>query len=313
MAQLSNEDFYQKWVPLLADNEFQAIDGARLEQLVADLRDTFPSVLGLNVRQVKGASYPVPYTDALGTIPAAYRVLGMLAVARNGQTQAAAKGNAPQPPVTFQLVANAGGDVAALNDEQPGTVATTPAVWVQVSGSPAQIVDSFPALVLKNADGTPHPYNAGDKVKYVFPNGTARLFEVRAYLKVASNPLPTGLDADPAYRPFAPLLVSGGVASLPPAAIAVPSSDADFVDFVLSDEDMAAAKAGQLRAFYFLDEVAPTTGTGGGSTTPTTGGGGTTPTTGGGDTTPTTGSSAYNTPGSWPDNDAYPETDAYPA
>jgi hypothetical protein len=43
MAQLTKENFYKKWVPLLADNEFQNINGDRFDKFLQDLRDTFGS------------------------------------------------------------------------------------------------------------------------------------------------------------------------------------------------------------------------------------------------------------------------------
>jgi hypothetical protein len=55
MAQLSNEEFYDKWVPLLADNVFQEIDGERLEQLLADMRDTFAPVASANAQPIAPA------------------------------------------------------------------------------------------------------------------------------------------------------------------------------------------------------------------------------------------------------------------
>ncbi|MGI4873388.1 MAG: hypothetical protein ACRYFX_19695 [Janthinobacterium lividum] len=238
MAKLSEDDFYAKWVPLLADNEFQNIDGPRFAALLGDLRDSAVFLPSLNVRQVKGATYPVPYTDSLGTIPAAMRIVGMSAVARNGQTQAQAQANLPAPPVTFQLVANAGGAVQGLVDEQPGTVATVPAAWVQVSGTSQQVIDSFPELVIQNPDGSPHPYNAGDKFRFVFPDGTARLFEVRAYLHQASNPLPTGLNSDPTYAPFAPLVESSVTAAqLAAVATQIPRTPVQNTDYTLATTD----------------------------------------------------------------------------
>ncbi len=55
MAKLSNQEFYDKWVPLLADNVFQEIDGARFEQLLADLRDTFASQASVALQPVAPA------------------------------------------------------------------------------------------------------------------------------------------------------------------------------------------------------------------------------------------------------------------
>lgn len=55
MAQLSNQAFYDKWVPLLADNVFQDIDGERFEQLLADVRDTFASQANVAAQPVAPA------------------------------------------------------------------------------------------------------------------------------------------------------------------------------------------------------------------------------------------------------------------
>lgn len=55
MAELSNQAFYDKWVPLLADNVFQEIDGKRFEQLLADVRDSFASLAGQNAQPVAPA------------------------------------------------------------------------------------------------------------------------------------------------------------------------------------------------------------------------------------------------------------------
>jgi hypothetical protein len=206
MARLTDEEFAAKWKLGFADNTMQDITEQTFREFMGDVKDSYANLEALNVRQVKGATYPLPYTDSVSQIPAPYRIVGMLALARVGTSAAAAATLATLPgPVTLQLVANAGGDVAALVDEQPGTTTTVQATWVLVSGSPEQVVDSFPELVIQQADGSPHPYQAGDKLKYLFASGMARLFEVRSYLNLAKNPLPTGLESDPYYRPFAPL------------------------------------------------------------------------------------------------------------
>jgi hypothetical protein len=219
MAQLTNQQFEDKYDVLFRDNNIQNITEKTFRDFKTDLKDSYANLKALNVRQVKGATYPVPYTDSLNLIPPAYRILSMSALARNGQTAAAAATSAPAPPVTFTLVANSGGTIDALTDEQPDTTTTVKAVWVRQSGTTAQVIDSFPAFVARNPDGSRHPYEVGDKFKYLFPSGPARLFEVRKYQNVVSNPLPTGLESDPNYRPFAPLsdstpTGSGGAASL---------------------------------------------------------------------------------------------------
>jgi hypothetical protein len=55
MAELTNEEFYDKWVPLLADNVFQDINGARFQELLADMRDSFASLAGQSVQPVPPA------------------------------------------------------------------------------------------------------------------------------------------------------------------------------------------------------------------------------------------------------------------
>jgi hypothetical protein len=205
MAQLTNQQFEEKYNVLFRDNNIQNITEKTFRDFKTDLKDSYANLKALNVRQVKGATYPVPYTDSLNTIPAAYRILGMSALARNGQSASAALTNPPAPPITFTLVANSGGTISALTDEQPDTTTTVKAVWVRQSGTSTQVIDSFPPFVAQNPDGTAHPYEAGDKFKFIFDTGQARLFEVRQYQNVASNPLPTGKESDPNYRPFAPL------------------------------------------------------------------------------------------------------------
>lgn len=223
MAKLTDQEFEAKWNLGFATNTMQDITEQTFRDFKTDLKDSYANLQALNVRQVKGATYPLPYTDSFNLIPPAYCILGMLAVARVGTSAATAATLASLPgPLTYQLVANSGGTVDALVDEQPGTTATVKAVWVLASGPAAQLTDSFPALVLTKPDGSAHPYAVGDKVKYVFASGTARLFEVRVPLTKAPNPVPTGEDSDPNYRPFAPLAAGNGTSYTDAQARAAP-------------------------------------------------------------------------------------------
>ena len=63
MAQLTPDQFSEKWIPLLANNVFQDIDGPRLEQLVTDIKDSFAaSTLTANVPDwAEGTYYPLGY------------------------------------------------------------------------------------------------------------------------------------------------------------------------------------------------------------------------------------------------------------
>ncbi|MDO7875527.1 hypothetical protein Q5H93_12355 [Hymenobacter sp. ASUV-10] len=197
--------FMQKWLLKLADNEFENIVEETLRELVLDLFGTFPTFNGLTVKNVKGATYPVPFTDSLGTIPANYRVLGMQAMARNGTDSATGGAGVTAPPVYFQLVKDSAGLVDALLDEELNTVATTKARWVKVSGSDSEKIASFPVLLLEDQD-----YVAGDIRQYTFPGGQTRLVQWKADSVGYSHPAPTGLDTDPIYRNFAPLSSGSG-------------------------------------------------------------------------------------------------------
>jgi hypothetical protein len=79
MAKLNNKEFYDKWVPLLADNVFQEIDGARFEQLLADLRDSFASTADLSAQPVAPAVNFDPVTRVLS----ATHLLGALELEYN--------------------------------------------------------------------------------------------------------------------------------------------------------------------------------------------------------------------------------------
>ncbi|MDO7873989.1 hypothetical protein Q5H93_04525 [Hymenobacter sp. ASUV-10] len=197
--------FMQKWLQKLADNEFENIVEETLRELVLDLFGTFPTFNGLTVKNVKGATYPVPFTDSLHTIPANYRILGMQAMARNGVDSATGGAGVVKEPVYFQLLQDSQGLVNALIDEELNTITTVRASWVKVSGPPEDILASFAELELEDQD-----YKAGDVRRYTFPDGQTRLVQWKANSVGFTHPAPTGLDTDPIYRNFAPLTVAGG-------------------------------------------------------------------------------------------------------
>lgn len=134
MARLTDQEFEAKWKLGFADNTMQDITEKTFRDFMTDLKDSYANLTGLNLRQVKGATYPLPYTDSVSQIPAPYRIVGMLARAKVGTTAADAATLATPPgPVTLQLVADAAGPVNALVDEQPATTATVKAKWVAVA------------------------------------------------------------------------------------------------------------------------------------------------------------------------------------
>lgn len=63
MAHLTPDQFSAKWIPLLANNVFQDIDGVRLALLITDLKDSFAaSTATANVPDwLKGTYYPLDY------------------------------------------------------------------------------------------------------------------------------------------------------------------------------------------------------------------------------------------------------------
>lgn len=201
--------FMQKWLPKLADNEFENIVEETLRELVLDLFGTFPTFGGLTVKNVKGAIYPVPFTDSLNTIPLAYRILGMEALARNGTDSSTAGAGVVQPPITYQLLRDSAGDVDALIDEELNTVTTVKARWVRSSGTAAQQIDSFPYF--EQEDRTPS-YQVGDRFSYQQTNGEWWLYIV----KVAQGyyaASPTGDDNDPNYSRFSPNTNTSGAST----------------------------------------------------------------------------------------------------
>ncbi|WP_310391463.1 hypothetical protein [Hymenobacter sp.] len=200
VAQLNIPDFVAKWDLRFADNTFQDIREGDFREFKNDLVKVFANWKELTTRRVKGSTYPVPFTDSLGTIPALYLVAGMNAVAVNGTDAASAAAGAVAPSITYQLIRDSRGPVSALTDVAPTTTTRTPTRWVQVSGSEAEKTASFPVLVLED-----FPYRAGDVVQFTFAGGETRLFEWRADSVGFQHPEPTGADDDPVYKPFSPL------------------------------------------------------------------------------------------------------------
>ena len=73
MAYLAANDFYDKWVPLLSDNDFQNINGARFEQFLEDLRDSFAPIDSVNGTPVP----PAVNFDPVNRLLTAYHPLGV--------------------------------------------------------------------------------------------------------------------------------------------------------------------------------------------------------------------------------------------
>lgn len=206
MAVLTQAEFDTKYEQLFADNEFRNINEGTFRTLKDDIKDSFVNLKSLTVKQVRGAVYPVPFTDNLNLIPVNYRILGMEAVARNGTDSATGGAGVVQPPITYQLIRDSAGDIDALVDEQPDTLVTVKARWVRTSGTAQEQMDSFPYF--EQEDRTPN-YQVGDRFSYEFPGSIMRLAQV----KVAQGYLaatPTGEDDDPNYFYFAPLSGGGG-------------------------------------------------------------------------------------------------------
>ncbi|MBJ6109453.1 hypothetical protein JAO73_10540 [Hymenobacter sp. BT523] len=191
-----------------ADNKFGQTTELDFREVFAGAAQVFANWPHLSVKRVKGATYPVPYTDNLGLVPENYRILGMQAVAVNGVDSATGQAGVTAPPVYFTLLKNGQGPVAALVDTEPTTTTTVKAAWVQTSGTDDEKTLSYPVLPLEDA-----ALDAGDVYQYTFVDlvpPVTRLVEVRNDLNQFQNPLPTGLDSDPYYKPFAPLTASTG-------------------------------------------------------------------------------------------------------
>ncbi|WP_226163342.1 hypothetical protein, partial [Hymenobacter terricola] len=201
-VQMSAAEFVTKWDGKFADNTIQNINEAMLREFKNDMVVVFTNWKELTVKRVKGSPYPVPNTSALGTIPALYLVQGMTAVALNGTDATTAGAGVLAPPVTFQLIRDSQGLVSALTDVEPTTTSRVPAKWVQISGPKEQQQASFDELIPED-----HNYKAGDVFKYTFPGGVVRLLEWRADSASFVHPVPTGLDTDYFYAPFAPVSV----------------------------------------------------------------------------------------------------------
>ncbi len=208
---LFSQTFQQKWLARFADNEYQNITEGTFREFVNDLGVNFAVLGDLTTNQVKGSVFRVPYIELVNglptvptaLVPPAYRILAMEAVAVNGTDASTALAGVRADPISFKLVANSQGTVNALLDEKPTTTATVKAAWVRTSGTDAQKVASYLPLPLEDA-----PLKKGEVYQYTFTDlvpPVTRLFEVRNDLNQFQNPLPTGLDSDPNYKPFAPL------------------------------------------------------------------------------------------------------------
>lgn len=185
---------------VFADNRFAQTTEGDFREIFAGLAEVFADWRHLSVKRVKGATYPVPYLDNLGLVPADYRILGMQVEAVYGVGSSEGAAGAVAPPVFFTLQRNSAGTVDALLNTDPNTVLTVKASYVRVSGTDEQRIASYLELPLRNA-----PLNAGDVYKYTFPGGRTRLIEVRNDLRQPQNPVPTGLDSDVYYAPYSPL------------------------------------------------------------------------------------------------------------
>ncbi|WP_310397869.1 hypothetical protein [Hymenobacter sp.] len=217
VAQLNIPDFVTKWDLRFADNTIQNIRESDFREFKNDLVKVFANWKELTTRRVKGSTYPVPFTDSLGTIPALYLVAGMNAVAVNGTDSASAAAGDVAPSITYQLIRDSTGPVSALTDVAPATTTRTPTRWVQVSGPQEERVASFPELIQGN------DYRAGDVFQYTFEEldpPVTRLFAWRDDSTGSTHPVPTGDDDDPLYKPFAPLASTGG--QVAPDAVALP-------------------------------------------------------------------------------------------
>lgn len=188
-----------------AANRYGQIDDADFRAVFTGMAEVFADWRHLSVKRVKGATYPVPYTDTLGLVAPEHRIVGMQAVALNGTDSATGGAGVVAPAIYYTLLRFSGGDVDALLDVEPNTVLTVKARWVQTSGGEEEKKASFPPLFLED-----HTYDAGDVVQYTFPSGETRLFEFRTDSVGFQLPEPTGLDSDPLYKPFAPLSATAG-------------------------------------------------------------------------------------------------------
>ncbi|MBF9239475.1 hypothetical protein I2I05_18930 [Hymenobacter sp. BT683] len=183
-----------------------------LAQVVADARQQLSDRFeALTTNQVKGALFRVPTillvngqpTIDTALIPVRSRILGMDARATNGTDAATAGAGVKVDPMDFRLIYSSTGPIDALVDELPTTTATVKARWVRTSGTEEERILSYPVLQLEDQD-----YVKGEVVQHTFAAlvpPVTRLLEWREASVGFQHPVPTGLDDDPIYKPFAPL------------------------------------------------------------------------------------------------------------
>ena len=195
------------------DNTTGEITPARARAVLGKLLEY---VANLNTNQVKGALFRVPFIvfeNGLATVPTLLipvrsRILGMEAQATNGTDATTAGAGVQADPITFKLLAYSLGTIDALVDEQAATTTTIKARWVRTSGTDEEKVATFPVLPLEDVNvyrGEVYQHTFTDQVPAV-----TRLLEIRNDITIFSHPVPTGLDNDPYYKPFAPLSASSG-------------------------------------------------------------------------------------------------------
>ena len=205
------EALYDLVVAQFNDNTSGDITPADARAVLGRLVDYMAN---LNTNQVKGALFRVPFLVVVGglyTVPTALvplrsRVLGMDLQVTNGTDAGSVAAGAQADPITFRLLAHSQGTIDALIDEKATTTATVKALWVRTSGTAADKIITYPQLILED-----HEYVAGEVFRYTFTNQVptvTRLFMWRAASTAFQHPLPTGLDDDPIYAPFAPLVAA---------------------------------------------------------------------------------------------------------
>lgn len=189
-----------------ADNEFQNITEGTFRDFAANIDRSFASLDKLNTNMVRGSVFRVPHIVLVAglpsidtaLIPPRFRIVGMDALASNGTDAGSAAAGVRADPMGFRLIAYPIGPITALVDEQPTTTATVKARWVRTTGTEDEKRTYFEELILED-----HDYLMGEVVYYVFPNGATRLIQWRADSAGFNHPVPTGLDNDPIYAPFA--------------------------------------------------------------------------------------------------------------
>ncbi|WP_201979314.1 hypothetical protein [Hymenobacter rubidus] len=194
-----------------ADNEFMNITERSFRDFSGDVDKTFVKLADLTTNLVRGAVFRTPNVVLVGgqptvdtsLIPPRYRILGMEAMAENGVDAATAATGVRADPVYFKLLPLATGPVQALVDAKATTGTRVWAQWVRTSGTDEQRMSSYPVLPLDDT-----PLYKGEVYQHTFTDLTpavTRLFEVKQNISQFATPLPTGLDSDPNYKPFAPL------------------------------------------------------------------------------------------------------------